>query len=516
MAIASLIVGCGCNNPYGVIWGCKVHVTQPDTGYNSTKRTDEFGEARFDNLDPDYTTYYDINLDKEICKVWDPDYSDWVDVKIETSVSDSVPTLIPAIPIERTHWFDGTIACTEGESKCYTSPSGLEIVRKCVGGVWVDDDICGYNEHCEESNGIASCVAEPITCDEGEYRCSPSDPNVIEKCVEGEWVGWGTCTYGCEEYYGGARCKPDPDIRDYGALEGKVTGWNGLWLNSVKVSIASDSEYTTNGGRYSFDNLLPGNYVVTFKRYGYQDHSEFVDIYADEITTLDVELEETDIPGDAWLCVTSLDCATCGPGHEPAIGYANVTFNGNSGITDEYGDLWTDPIEQGTWIVEVSKSGYQTQRRSIVVDANIISRFFLVPSGVTPPAQHPTSPLQLASGWVMLPESNLWDTLVKPEWWAPNLLELVSDGLVHPQHLYTNGSEIRFLWDNLGLKEYKFMASYSVVRMLYNAEYLSRDINNQVVWSEIVEIPEGQWAGSMEELPPAVLAELSNFQVRVI
>lgn len=516
MAIATLIICCGCNNPCGVIWGCKVHVTQQGTGYNSTKRTDEFGEARFDDLNPDYITYYDINLDKEICKVWDDRYSDWVDVRIETSDSDSVPTLIPAVPVDRIHWLDGTVVCTEGESKCYVSSSGLEVVRRCVGGVWVDEDICGWDEHCEESAGTASCVAEPVTCDEGEYRCSPSDSYVIQKCVEGEWVGWGSCPYGCEEYYGGARCKPDPGIRDYGALQGKVTNLAGRWLNSVKVSIASETEYTMDGGRYSFPELPPGSYTVTFKLYGYHDHSEFIDIYADEITTLDVELEAKDIPGAAWLIVVSLDCATCGPGSEPAVKYATVKFNGNSGTTDDCGDLVIDPIEQGTWIVEVSKSGYQTQRRSIVVDANKISRFFLVRNGVTPPAQHPTRPLQLATGWVMLPDSDLWDTLVRPQWWAPDLRELVSDGFLYPQYYYTNGSEIRFLWDNLGLKEYRFVASYNPVYILYNIEYLGEDINSHVVFAEIREVPENQWAGSMEELPPAVLAELSNFNVDVI
>lgn len=520
MAIASLIIGCGCNNPYGVIWGCKVHVTQPDTGYNSTKRTDEFGEARFDSLNPDYTTYYDINLDKEICKVWDPDYSDWVDVKIETSVSDSVPTLIPAVPVERIHWFDGTIACTEGESKCYVSSTGLEIVRKCVGGVWVDDDICGYNEHCEESNGTASCVADPVTCDEGEYRCSPSDPYVIQKCVEGEWVGWGSCPHGCEEYYGGARCKPDPDARDYGALQGKVTDRQGWWLNSVKVSIASETEYTANGGTYSFPMLQPGNYVVTFKMYGYRDHSEFVDIVADKITTLDVKLEAKDIEGDAFLWISSWDARNVAPGDASIVRYANVQFNSYNGVTDEHGDLIIDPCELGTWVIKVSKSGFQTQRRTIVLDANLCVDFYLVPNGMTPPAKHPTRPLQLASGWVMLPESDLWDTIVDLPWYTPTIRELISDGFIHPQDCYTNGSEVRFLWDNLGLKEYRWMPTLGpleyVAYMLQRVEYIGRDINRQIYYDYIREVPEGQWAGSMEELPLVELAELSNFQVDVI
>ena len=47
-------------------------------------------------------------------------------------------------------------------------------------------------------------------CPEGTYRCSPDNPNIRQKCVDGAWVDWQSCSHGCDPETG--ECKPAPFV----------------------------------------------------------------------------------------------------------------------------------------------------------------------------------------------------------------------------------------------------------------------------------------------------------------
>ena len=100
--------------------------------------------------------------------------------------------------------------CTiAGSTRC--SPTYQDTIEKCVNGRWVTW------EHCPAGcKYISPTKAEckplpPPECYEGDTRCSSTNPNVMEKCVHGQWVGWTTCTWGCKELYPShAVCKSSP------------------------------------------------------------------------------------------------------------------------------------------------------------------------------------------------------------------------------------------------------------------------------------------------------------------
>jgi iron complex outermembrane receptor protein len=77
-------------------------------------------------------------------------------------------------------------------------------------------------------------------------------------------------------------------------LEGSVTSPNGDPLPGVKVQVLDTylKSYTNEEGRFEFNNVLKGQYDVTFGLIGFEDHTEEVTIEASGIS-LNIVLKES-------------------------------------------------------------------------------------------------------------------------------------------------------------------------------------------------------------------------------
>lgn len=53
----------------------------------------------------------------------------------------------------------------------------------------------------------------------------------------------------------------------YGVVTDTATGYA---LQGVKITIAGLTAYTNANGEYGFTRLIPGSYVITFEKSGYQ------------------------------------------------------------------------------------------------------------------------------------------------------------------------------------------------------------------------------------------------------
>jgi len=96
--------------------------------------------------------------------------------------------------LEKNRWVQLKVT---GDVPSSTYDADVVIVSD-VKGLYYLDDISLY----EEEEG----------CIEGQTRCDPANPYVLQKCIDGKWQGWESCIYGCEELYppGNARCRPKP------------------------------------------------------------------------------------------------------------------------------------------------------------------------------------------------------------------------------------------------------------------------------------------------------------------
>jgi len=98
--------------------------------------------------------------------------------------------------------------CSTGTYRC--NPVHDNIIQKCVNGEWMNYQTCAYG--CNPDTGECNPAPE---CTDGNYRCSPTDTNVRQKCINGKWTDWETCAGGCSPERGecimGIPEEPVPD-----------------------------------------------------------------------------------------------------------------------------------------------------------------------------------------------------------------------------------------------------------------------------------------------------------------
>lgn len=62
----------------------------------------------------------------------------------------------------------------------------------------------------------------------------------------------------------------------------------------VALSPSGNTVFTDANGRYTFDNLTPGTYTLTFTKIGYMDQSASVEVLAGQIISKDIQLEASE------------------------------------------------------------------------------------------------------------------------------------------------------------------------------------------------------------------------------
>lgn len=88
------------------------------------------------------------------------------------------------------------------------------------------------------------------------------------------------------------------DIVDVtGSISGIVKDYTiGLTIENCQVALApsGNTVFTDANGRYTFDNLNPGTYTLTFTKIGYMDQSASVELLAGQSIIKDIQLETTE------------------------------------------------------------------------------------------------------------------------------------------------------------------------------------------------------------------------------
>ena len=88
------------------------------------------------------------------------------------------------------------------------------------------------------------------------------------------------------------------DIVDVtGSISGIVKDYTtGLTIENCQVALApsGNTVFTDANGRYTFDNLNPGTYTLTFTKIGYMDQSASVELLAGQSILKDIQLETTE------------------------------------------------------------------------------------------------------------------------------------------------------------------------------------------------------------------------------
>ena len=88
------------------------------------------------------------------------------------------------------------------------------------------------------------------------------------------------------------------DIVDVtGSISGIVKDYTtGLTVENCQVALApsGNTVFTDANGRYTFDNLNPGTYTLTFTKIGYMDQSTSVEVLAGQSILKDIQLETTE------------------------------------------------------------------------------------------------------------------------------------------------------------------------------------------------------------------------------
>ena len=98
--------------------------------------------------------------------------------------------------------------CIENTFQC--SPTDPNTRQFCQNGQWLDYDGCLYG--CDYSTN--TCKA----CADNTFRCSPTDSNTRQTCSNGNWLDYESCIYGCDYSSLTGQCKPNPTV--VGCIDG--------------------------------------------------------------------------------------------------------------------------------------------------------------------------------------------------------------------------------------------------------------------------------------------------------
>ena len=145
-----------------------------------------------------------------------------------------------------------------------------------------------------------------------------------------------------------------------------------LGLMDAAVTLDGETVYTDFYGEAWFYNKLPDSYPYTVTKEGYYDGSGTVDV----------------VDGDVWeyIALTPLPptynvIITVSDGPLP-VQDAYVTLDGETVMTDFYGEAWFMDKDTGTYYYNVHKEGYNDGNGSVdVIDADVWEYINLVPLG---------------------------------------------------------------------------------------------------------------------------------------
>jgi hypothetical protein len=149
---------------------------------------------------------------------------------------------------------------------------------------------------------------------------------------------------------------------DTGGLEGKVLSDEGMPLGGSQVAIVDLNKVAQAGedGSYAISEITPGKYQVYTQRLGYQSKAQAVEIRANQVTTLNIELAVMPIVEPThgtviWRgymkCSSYLAAAyseECGEGVGTPVG----TFGKNSANKIDYD--WDIPERPATLLTETT------------------------------------------------------------------------------------------------------------------------------------------------------------------
>ncbi|MFH1095556.1 MAG: hypothetical protein V1728_05035, partial [Candidatus Micrarchaeota archaeon] len=138
-----------------------------------------------------------------------------------------------------------TDLCTSGDKRC--SPTNDAIIQSCVSGQWADQTYC--QTYCDATQTPVACAAATpsITCISGTRQCSPTDANILETCVNSQWVDQ-YCLNGCNASavppactgYAPGTCV-DNDLRCSADSSGIEVCASGTWLNQQPCPYGCDA-----------------------------------------------------------------------------------------------------------------------------------------------------------------------------------------------------------------------------------------------------------------------------------
>jgi len=131
----------------------------------------------------------------------------------------------------------------------------------------------------------------------------------------------------------------------------------GLPLKAAFVNMDGYDGKTDKHGNYELINIEPGTYTAVFSKADYEEAFMSVTLYADIATPLDVALVPVEAPPGAATLYGRVTHAETGL---PLAGVF-VSANGYVGYTDTNGDYTIPGIPPGTYEVEFSLAGYETQ-----------------------------------------------------------------------------------------------------------------------------------------------------------
>jgi hypothetical protein len=162
----------------------------------------------------------------------------------------------------------------------------------------------------------------------------------------------------------------DTSGSDMGSIHGyAIDASSGLHLESVQVSVNPpvSSVLTDNGGLYTIQNVLPGEYTVKASKSGYIDFEVDVTVTAGSETVADLLMALS--TGSVKGTVISSS------GGVPIEGVQIRTVPGTSSVaTDEFGKYLIGNITPGSISVIANKLGYLPDTLSINISANVTTQ----------------------------------------------------------------------------------------------------------------------------------------------
>ncbi|KAL0212989.1 hypothetical protein RCL1_006615 [Eukaryota sp. TZLM3-RCL] len=177
----------------------------------------------------------------------------------------------------------------------------------------------------------------------------------------------------------------------YGVISGVVLGPDNSPVENIEVSCPSFEPVTTNvDGEFSFPETVYGDYVLTINHPNYEQVTVNVVLDASNV---DVEISLTYSPATVYVEVKHIDT------NEPLSDFTSIFSCGGTAIpgTAGLGLITFNDVPRGTCTLQVTKSGFSTVHRSVVVNSLIIvegvALFPLATLSVIVVNDHTNSPL---------------------------------------------------------------------------------------------------------------------------